>query len=130
MSIFDQLLSTQNVNLARFTRNFECDFSCYFQTLCTISCLQLSLKKSGHPKAYSHQKGIFKEKIYTQAKFAEFHTSFHLKEMWETVKSLPHASPLLLEAFFLAFLYITELGIARGRKSSSKLFLSLQFSLE
>ena len=91
---FNKLLSTQNVNVARFARNVKCDFFCDFQTLCTMSCLQLSLKKSGHPKAYSHQKAIFKEKIYTQAKFAEFHTSFHLKEMWETVKSLPRRHTL------------------------------------
>ena len=32
--IFKQLLSTQNVNVARFARNIECDFFCDFQTLC------------------------------------------------------------------------------------------------
>ena len=31
--IFNQLLSTQNVNVARFARNVECDFFCDFQTL-------------------------------------------------------------------------------------------------
>ena len=31
---FDELLSTQNVNVARFTRNVECDFLGDFQTLC------------------------------------------------------------------------------------------------
>ena len=31
--IFDELLSTQNVNVARFARNVECDFFCGFQTL-------------------------------------------------------------------------------------------------
>ena len=30
--IFDELLSSQNVNRARFTRNVECDFLCDFQT--------------------------------------------------------------------------------------------------
>ena len=28
------LWSTQNVNVARFARNVECDFFCDFQTLC------------------------------------------------------------------------------------------------
>ena len=32
--IFDKLLSTQNVNGARFARNVECDFFCDFQTPC------------------------------------------------------------------------------------------------
>ena len=32
--IFNQLLSTQNVNVARFARNVECDFFCDFQTVC------------------------------------------------------------------------------------------------
>ena len=31
--IFDELLSTQNVNVARFARNVECDFLSDFQTL-------------------------------------------------------------------------------------------------
>ena len=30
--IFDELLYSQNVNLARFARNVECDFLCDFQT--------------------------------------------------------------------------------------------------
>ena len=33
--IFNKLLSTQNVNVARFARNVECDFFCDFQTLCS-----------------------------------------------------------------------------------------------
>ena len=32
--IFDELLATQNVNVARFARNVECDFFSDFQTLC------------------------------------------------------------------------------------------------
>ena len=31
-TIFDELLSTQNVNVARFARNIECDFLDDFQT--------------------------------------------------------------------------------------------------
>ena len=31
--IFNELLSTQNVNVARFDRNIECDFWGDFQTL-------------------------------------------------------------------------------------------------
>ena len=31
---FNELLSTQNVNVARFARNVECDFFGDFQTLC------------------------------------------------------------------------------------------------
>ena len=37
LGIFDQLLSTQNVNVARFARNIECDFFDYFQTLWCIT---------------------------------------------------------------------------------------------
>ena len=32
--IFNELLSTQHVNVARFARNIEYDFFCDFQTLC------------------------------------------------------------------------------------------------
>ena len=31
--IFNELLATQNVNVARFARNVECDFLGYFQAL-------------------------------------------------------------------------------------------------
>ena len=34
--IFSELLSTQNVNVARFARNVEWDFFCDFQTLCLL----------------------------------------------------------------------------------------------
>ena len=34
--IFNELLSTQNVNIARFARNVECDFFCDFQTPCVL----------------------------------------------------------------------------------------------
>ena len=33
IGIFDEFLSTQNVNVARFAHNFKWDFSCDFQTL-------------------------------------------------------------------------------------------------
>ena len=36
--VFNKLLSTQNVNLARFARNVEWDFFCDFQTLCFCKC--------------------------------------------------------------------------------------------
>ena len=39
--IFDWLLSTQNVNVARFARNVECNFFSDFQTLCEILILSL-----------------------------------------------------------------------------------------
>ena len=35
-AIFNQLLSNQNVNAARFVRNVECDFLGDFQTLCSL----------------------------------------------------------------------------------------------
>ena len=35
--IFNQLLSTQNVNVARFARNVEWDSFCHFQTPCIFS---------------------------------------------------------------------------------------------
>ena len=34
--IFNELLSTQNVKVARFARNVECDFFGDFQTLCKL----------------------------------------------------------------------------------------------
>ena len=34
IGILNELLSIQNVNVARFTRNVECDFLGDFQTLC------------------------------------------------------------------------------------------------
>ena len=34
--IFNELLSTRNVYVARFARNVECDFFCDFQTPCTL----------------------------------------------------------------------------------------------
>ena len=37
--IFHKLLSTQNVNVARFARNVKCDFLTYFETLCEIRFL-------------------------------------------------------------------------------------------
>ena len=42
--IFNELLSTQNVNVARFARNVECDFFCDFQTLCFWWLLENLLK--------------------------------------------------------------------------------------
>ena len=38
LGIYNELLSTQNVNVARFARNGECDFFCDFQTplICLI----------------------------------------------------------------------------------------------
>ena len=36
--IFNELLSAQNVNVARFARNVEWDFFCDFQTLCCCIC--------------------------------------------------------------------------------------------
>ena len=36
LTIFDQLLSTRNVNVALFARNVEYDFFCDFQTLCDL----------------------------------------------------------------------------------------------
>ena len=36
-AIFDEFLSTQNVNVARFARNVECDFLADFQTLCEMN---------------------------------------------------------------------------------------------
>ena len=38
--IFNELLSTQNVNVARFARNVEWDFFCDFQTACINSIFQ------------------------------------------------------------------------------------------
>ena len=37
--IFNNLLSTQNVNVARSARIIECDFFCDFQTLCKVDLI-------------------------------------------------------------------------------------------
>ena len=39
--IFNELLFTQNVSVARFARNVECDFFYDFQTLLAYKCLYL-----------------------------------------------------------------------------------------
>ena len=39
--VFNELLSTQNVNEARFARNVECDFLCDFQTPCATAFYKL-----------------------------------------------------------------------------------------
>ena len=44
-AIFNELLSTQNVNVARFARNVECDILSDFQTLCVSIC---SCQQKGH----------------------------------------------------------------------------------
>ena len=41
--IFNELLSTQNINVDRFARNVECDFLDDFQTLCFFGILQMIL---------------------------------------------------------------------------------------
>ena len=41
--IFNKLLATQNVNLARFARIVECGFLGDFQTLCFFGILQMIL---------------------------------------------------------------------------------------
>ena len=40
--IFNELLSTQNVNVARFARNAKCDFFCDFHTPCRGAVLHLN----------------------------------------------------------------------------------------
>ena len=40
--IFNELLSIQNVNVARFARNVKCDFFCDFQTLWAFKKLGFS----------------------------------------------------------------------------------------
>ena len=51
--IFHELLSTQNVNVARFARNVECYFFCDFQTPCTAANM-CQYARVCHPvKAYS-----------------------------------------------------------------------------
>ena len=40
LGIFNELLATQNVNVARFARNVECDFLSDFQTLCAYKSFQ------------------------------------------------------------------------------------------
>ena len=40
--IFNELLATQNVNVARFARKVEWDFFCDFQTLTVVKIIQKS----------------------------------------------------------------------------------------
>ena len=74
--ILKQLLSTQNVNIARFARNVEWDFLCDFQTLWITSKVQWILditydlkrfeisKFLGHPvlKSFLHKINAFEER--------------------------------------------------------------------
>ena len=74
--LFNELLSTQNVNLARFARNVEWDFLCDFQTLWITSKAQWILditydlkrfeisKFLGHPvlKSFLHKINAFEER--------------------------------------------------------------------
>ena len=47
--IFNELLSTQNVNIARFARKFECDILSDFQTMCLKQDLvYATLQKLSH----------------------------------------------------------------------------------
>ena len=41
--VFNELLSTQNVQVARFASNVECDFLGDFQTMCQMSLCKVSL---------------------------------------------------------------------------------------
>ena len=45
ISMFNELISTQNVNVALFARNVEWDFFCDFQTPCVGLCARLCLSK-------------------------------------------------------------------------------------
>ena len=64
--LFNELLFTQNVNVARFVRNVEWDFFCDFQTLCVPSlsflCLLLCPLEIGQIKTW-------KEKINSNRNF-------------------------------------------------------------
>ena len=53
--IFNELLSTQHVNVARFARNIECDFFCDFQTLCEEGDRKIHTKNNTKKRKF-HQK--------------------------------------------------------------------------
>ena len=55
-SILNELLSTQNVNLARFARNVECDFFGNFQTL--WSCTSICHSFHFYPKIHSDNSDV------------------------------------------------------------------------
>ena len=49
---FYEHLSTQNVNVARFARNVECDFFCDFQTLWSMVKSWLYFKEQEHEQQF------------------------------------------------------------------------------
>ena len=59
--IFNQLLSTQNVNVARFARNVEWDFFCEFQTPCDCANKQLKMSTISWQCKQSADKITFNE---------------------------------------------------------------------
>ena len=52
--IFDKLLSTQNVNVARFARNIEGDFFCDFQTPCIQPRERMKLNNEEKQSPFSY----------------------------------------------------------------------------
>ena len=50
--IFKELLSSQNVNVARFARNVKCDFFCDFQTLWSMVKSWLYFKEQEHEQQF------------------------------------------------------------------------------
>ena len=81
MGIFNELLSTQIVNVARFARNVERDFFCDFQILCLGSAILAKAASSGSSledalKAMQGSYHVFQPnpstKTYHGQKFAVF----------------------------------------------------------
>ena len=62
--IFNELLSTQNVKVARYARNVECDFSCAFHTI-----VQMLATKRHHRR---HKRGEIFILVYFSSRLSPF----------------------------------------------------------
>ena len=81
-AIFDELLSTQNVNIARFARNVEWDFFCDFQT-----------QWSSFSNSHDDDDDILERKlsilwIWNDKNDQRFHICIDLIELWTLIFSI------------------------------------------
>ena len=102
LGIFNQLLSTQNVNVARFARNVEWDFFCDFQPLCRIFA-HCAVHKNvrQRPKAWEASRQVLHQS--SNAFWGTLFTHGHSKKV-EPPTDHPWIEPLSLIRFQRIFL--------------------------
>ena len=110
---FNELLSTQNLNVAHFARNVEWDFFCNFQTLCVFSIERLM-------KVISFVYCFLNEKI--SLNFYGIHTADNLTSL--DVMTLTHNTNMYFQSS--AFMLITAWHQMCINSHPSGLLLALQ----